>query len=43
MLDRARHMLITEISISRGMPVAQAMALVSRALAKASLALPAPL
>ncbi|MBM3747138.1 MAG: CarD family transcriptional regulator [Acidobacteria bacterium] len=43
MLDRARHMLITEISISRGMPVSQAMALVSKALAKASLALPTPL
>lgn len=43
MLDRARHMLVTEISISRGMPVAQATALIEKALAKASLKLPAAL
>ncbi len=40
MLDRARHMLITELSISRGLSEAQAEALVEKALAKASLALP---
>ena len=40
MLDRARHMLITEISVSRGMPVAQATQLIEKALAKASLKLP---
>lgn len=43
MLDRARHMLVTEISIFRGMPMAQAVALIERALAKASLTLPPPL
>jgi CarD family transcriptional regulator len=43
MLDRARHMLVTEISISRGMPVAQATGLIEKALAKASLKLPAAL
>jgi CarD family transcriptional regulator len=40
MLDRARHMLVTEISISRGMLVAQAVALIEGSLAKASLCLP---
>lgn len=43
MLDRARHMLVSEISISRGMPACQAAALLQRALAKASLSLPAAL
>ncbi len=43
MLDRARHMLVTEISISRGMPVTQATELIEKALAKASLKLPAAL
>jgi CarD family transcriptional regulator len=42
MLDRARHMLVSEISISRGMPC-QAIALLQKALAKASLSLPAAL
>jgi CarD family transcriptional regulator len=43
MLDRARHMLITEISISRGLQELEAEDLLQRALAKAALALPAPL
>lgn len=43
MLDRARHMLVTEISISRGMPLAQAVVLIEKALAKAALKLPAAL
>jgi|SRR5579871_1987370 len=43
MLDRARHMLITELSISRGLPEASASSLIERALAKASLPLPPPL
>ncbi len=40
MLDRARHMLLTEISISRGMAICQAAGLIEKALAKASLSLP---
>lgn len=40
MLDRARHMLVTELSISRGFTEAEAEAMVRRALARASLALP---
>jgi len=43
MLDRARHMLITEISISRGLKERAAEELLQRALAKAALALPAPI
>ena len=43
MLDRARHMLITELSISRGLGELQAVELLQKALAKASLALPSPL
>jgi len=43
MLDRARHMLVTEISVSRGMPVGQAESLIEKALAKATLRLPAAL
>jgi CarD family transcriptional regulator len=43
MLDRARHMLVTELSISRGMEQDEAVDLIQRALAKASLALPAAL
>src|SRR5580704_4830362 len=43
MLDRARHMLITEISISRGLREFEAEDLLQRAPAKAALALPAPL
>jgi CarD family transcriptional regulator len=41
MLDRARHMLVTELSISRGFSEAQAIELIQKALAKASLTLPA--
>ena len=41
MLDRARHMLVTELSISRGLSEPDACALLERTLARASLALPA--
>jgi CarD family transcriptional regulator len=41
MLDRARHMLISEISISRNVPEIHAAALLQRSLAKAGLTLPA--
>jgi len=41
MLDRARHMLISEISISRNVPEIHATALLQRSLAKAGLSLPA--
>jgi len=40
MLDRARHMLVTEIAIARGIGEAQATALLEKYLAKAELALP---
>jgi CarD family transcriptional regulator len=40
MLDRARHMLITELSISRDLPEYEAATLLQAALAKASLTLP---
>ncbi len=43
MLDRARHMLLTELSISRGLREAEAADLLQRALGKASLTLPAAL
>ena len=43
MLDRARHMLITELTISRGLSESDVVALLEKALAHASLALPAPL
>ena len=43
MLDRARHMLVSEISIARGVPEIHAVALMQRALAKAGLVLPATL
>jgi CarD family transcriptional regulator len=43
MLDRARHMLITELSISRALPEFQVVDLLEKSLAKASLRLPAPL
>jgi CarD family transcriptional regulator len=43
MLDRARHMLITELSISRALRESEVMELIEKALAKASLTLPAPL
>jgi CarD family transcriptional regulator len=41
MLDRARHMLVSEISIARAVPELQAAGILQRALAKAELALPA--
>lgn len=43
MLDRARHMLVSELSISRGLAVSEATGLVQRALAKAALTLPPPM
>jgi len=43
MLDRARHMLVSEISISRGVPEITAVALMQRALLKCGLSLPANL
>jgi CarD family transcriptional regulator len=43
MLDRARHMLITELSISRGLREMDVVDLIQKALAKASLTLPTPL
>jgi RNA polymerase-interacting CarD/CdnL/TRCF family regulator len=41
MLDRARHMLASEISIARNVPEIRAGNMLERALAKADLALPA--
>ena len=43
MLSRARHMLITELSISRGLRDSQVEELLQAALSKASLSLPAAL
>jgi CarD family transcriptional regulator len=43
MLDRARHMLITEIAVSRCIPEAAAAEMLRRALEKAALSLPAAL
>jgi CarD family transcriptional regulator len=43
MLDRARHMLITELTISRGLRELEAVDLIQKALAKASLSLPTAL
>ena len=40
MLDRARHMLITEISVVRAMPESSAVDLLCKTLAKSNLALP---
>ena len=40
MLDRARHMLLSEISISRGIPEITALSVLQRALGKAGLTLP---
>ena len=40
MLDRARHMLITEISISRALTDSETVGMLQRALSKASLCLP---
>jgi CarD family transcriptional regulator len=41
MLDRARHMLVTELSMARRIPDSEAITLMDRALAKAGLMLPA--
>ena len=41
MLDRARHMLVSEISVARSVPEIHAVALMQRALAKSGLTLPA--
>ena len=41
MLDRARHMLVSEVSTSRNVPEIHAVAVLQRALAKAGLSLPA--
>ena len=43
MLDRARHMLVTEVSIARGLPQFEAESLLDKALQKAGLSLPAVL
>ena len=43
MLDRARHMLVSEISSSRSVPEISAMSVLQRALGKAGLMLPANL
>ena len=43
MLERARHMLVTEVSISRGLKEAEAEQMLSRSLAKSSLPWPEPL
>jgi len=43
MLDRARHMLITELSTSRGMTEAEAAQVLEKALVKAQLHLPEPI
>ncbi|PWU06828.1 MAG: CarD family transcriptional regulator [Terriglobia bacterium] len=40
MLERARHMLLSEISISRSVPEIHAVSMLQRALAKAGLSLP---
>jgi CarD family transcriptional regulator len=40
MLERARHMLVSEISIARGIPEISAVAVLQRALLKAGLTLP---
>ncbi|MBV8845985.1 MAG: CarD family transcriptional regulator [Bryobacterales bacterium] len=43
MLDRARHMLITELSTSRGLTEADAAAMLDQSLQKAGLRLPEPM
>ena len=40
MMDRARYMLVSEISIARGVPEIHAVSMLQRALAKANLSLP---
>lgn len=42
MLQRARHLLITELSTSRGLPEAEAIDMLQKALSRASLSLPSP-
>jgi CarD family transcriptional regulator len=42
MLERARHMLVTELSISRGLQEMEAVGVLQAALAKSALTLPAP-
>jgi len=43
MLERARHILLSEISIARGIPEVTAVNVLQRALSKAGLTLPANL
>jgi CarD family transcriptional regulator len=43
MLDRARHMLITELAVSRSIPEAAVTEMLEKALQKASLRLPSAL
>jgi CarD family transcriptional regulator len=43
MLDRARHMLVSEVSTARSVPEIHAISMLQRALAKAGLTLPAAL
>lgn len=43
MLDRARHMLVSEVSIARAVPEVHAVALLQRSLSKAGLSMPAVL
>jgi hypothetical protein len=43
MLDRARHMLVTEVSICRSLNDAEATDVLQKALAKSMLSLPQPL
>ena len=40
MLDRARHMLVSEVSIARNVPEVHAVGMLQRAVAKANLVLP---
>jgi len=42
MMERARHMLVSEISLARGVPGVHALNLLERAVAKAGLKLPPP-
>jgi len=43
MLDRARHMLVTELSICRGLKEMDAIGLLQKTLSRASLCLPSAL
>ncbi len=42
LMERARHMLVSEISLARGLSGVQAVGLLERAVAKAGLRLPPP-